>query len=310
MKKLLLIILSLFFSACTSFYDIPPNDIGMQLTPSGYEGKIYTPGQINLGTKDNDGAMNKLVLIQRSGVEIKESFLGRAGSEDKEDHRCIIGDQSPITLDIRLLLALPNYETPEGAKDLARLFLLGNPVAVQGKDDRVLRISAESVYKDQAQQLVRGKLRQICATYKNYDAIFAAQADTSEKGLNKTIEHEVAEILKLQKVPLSLVSAFSSNMTPDETIINAISAKRAAEKRVEAIKIVTDFLDADPSGSRKLVYRMQVLQEIVAVANNNGHNTVIMNTGDSKDLPAVISKTNTIIKEITKPEEKPAEKKE
>jgi hypothetical protein len=37
---------------------------------------------------------------------------------------------------------------------------------------------------------------------------------------------------------------------------------------------LTDFLDQDPTGTRKMVYRMQVLQELTRTANANGHNTI------------------------------------
>jgi hypothetical protein len=277
----------------------------MKLTPSGYENQIYTPGQVDLGTADSDGNANKLVLIQRSGVEVKEQFLGKSGSDDKEDHRCLLADKSPLTLDVRLLLALPDYEKPEGKKELARLFLLGNPQAVEGSEKRVLRISAESVYNDQARQLVRGRIRQLCANYKDFDTIFSSLADTSDKGFTKQIEHEIAGILKLQNVPLALVSAFPSNIKPDDSIIDATAAKMAAEKRVESIRTITDFLDRDKTGSRVLVYRMQVLQEIVNRAETNGHNTVILSTGGDAPgsiIPIVNNKTITqVVKE--KPED-------
>ena len=300
----LLLLLSLV-TGCNKYFDVPPNDIGMKLTPSGYENQIYTPGQVDLGRDDNNGQMNKLVLIQRSGVEVKEQFLGKNGSEDKEDHRCLLGDKSPLTLDVRLLLALPDYEKPEGKKELNRLFLLGNPVVVAETSSRVLRISAESVYNDQARQLVRGRLRQLCANYKDFDTIFASLADASEKGFTKQIEHEIAGILKLQNVPLSLVSAFPSNIKPDDSIIEATAAQMAADKRVVAIKKITDFLDADKTGSRVLVYRMQVLQEIVNRAETNGHNTVVLSTGSEGPtslIPIVNNKTITqVVKE--KPED-------
>lgn len=86
----------------------------MMLTSTGYENKIYTPGQVDVGGQNTTGMSNKLVLIQRSGIAVKEQFIGVAGSPDKEDHRCQSADGLPFTLDVRLLLALPNYETPEG----------------------------------------------------------------------------------------------------------------------------------------------------------------------------------------------------
>lgn len=297
----LLLLLSFVFTGCGKYFDIPPNDIGMKLTPSGYENQIYTPGQVDLGESGLGDQATKMVLIQRSGVEVKEQFLGKNSSEDKEDHRCLLADKSPLTLDVRLLLALPDYEKPEGKKELARLFLLGNPTVVAETSNRVLRISAESVYNDQARQLVRGRLRQLCATFKDFDTIFASLADTSDKGFTKQVEHEIAGILKLQNVPLSLVSAFPSNIKPDDSIIDATAAKMAAEKRVQSIQTITDFLDRDKTGSRILVYRMQVLQEIVNRAETNGHNTVILSTGNDTPgsiIPIVNNKTITqVVKE-------------
>ena len=53
-------------------------------------------------------------------------------------------------------------------------------------------------------------------------------------------------------------------------------AQKAAEARTAAIKTLTDFLDQDPTGTRKMVYRMQVLQELTRTANANGHNTFFL----------------------------------
>src|SRR5882672_505861 len=164
-------------NSCSSYKDVPPNSIAMMLTPTGYASTIYPPGQVNIGTTDsNSGQGNKLVLIQRSGVEVKEGFLGADGNADHEDHRCLIGTGGqPMSLDVRLILALPDYETDQGKKDVARLFLLGNPVPTN--QDRVLILTAQSVYADQAQLQVRGRIRQICASYKDFDDAYAAFAD-------------------------------------------------------------------------------------------------------------------------------------
>ena len=272
------VLVLLFIAGCSAYANVPPNDIGMMLTPSGYDGKVRTPGQIDLGVTGPGGWMNRLVLIQRSGVEVKEQFLSKG--EDGEDHRCLVGGkQMPVTLDVRVLLAIPNYETADGIKDLNRLFHLGNPQILADTDGRIMRISAESIYNEQARQFVRGRIRQICAGYESFDAMFTALADTSDKGLAKRVEHAVSEILKQQNVPLALVSAFPSNLKPDDTIIAAIAAREAAERRIQAIETITRFLDNDPTGSRRLVYQMQTWQEIVAKGNANGHNTILMQAG-------------------------------
>lgn len=261
---------------CQQFEDVPPNDIAMMLTPVGYDGKIYTPGQVDLGDLDNNGRGNRLVLIQRSGVEVKEALLGRdSAGNDGEDHRCLVGpNKEPMSLDVRLILALPNYDTPSGQADLARLFLLGNPVATSRP--RVLMLTAQSVYADQAQLQVRGKIRQICAQYSSFDAAFTAFADEGPNGFSHKIEEAVAQSLNDTRVPLHLVNAVVSNMKPDQSVIDAIAAKQAAEKRIEAIRVVTDFLKDDADGAKRLVYKMQVIQEIVAKADEHGHNTIFL----------------------------------
>jgi hypothetical protein len=105
--------------------NIPPNYIAMRLTPTGYEDHIYTPGQVDIGETSYGGQGNQLVLIQRSGIEIKEAFLDAAANSDHTDHRCLTPDQNPVAIDVRLVLALPDYQTPAGQKDLKTLFLLG-----------------------------------------------------------------------------------------------------------------------------------------------------------------------------------------
>lgn len=270
----------LFFIAisvlsCREYVSVPPNDIGMLLTPTGYEKKIYTPGMVDIGEEDVNKFGNKLVLIQRSGIEVKEQFLGASGSGDTEDHRCLTANKAPMSLDVRLLLALPDYETPKGRDELERVFHLGNPQPVPG-ERRVLRVSAESVYAEQARLQVRGRIRQLCAMYPDFDSSFTAFSDPGEDGFVRKVEREVALILKDKNVPLRLVNGFVSNMKPDPSVVEATSAKQAADKRVEAIQTLTDFLNGDPTGSRWRVYNMQALQEIVSTANSNGHNTIIV----------------------------------
>ena len=79
-----------------------------------------------------------------------------------------------------------------------------------------------------------------------------------------------------QGVPLRLVGVQVSNMKPDDSVVEAQVAQKAAEARTAAIKTLTDFLDQDPTGTRKMVYRMQVLQELTRTANANGHNTIFL----------------------------------
>ena len=117
---------------------------------------------------------------------------------DTEDHRCVVGPRhEPMTVDTRLLLALPNYETPEGKKDLMRLALLGNPRPFEGRGGRTLELTAQSIYAEQAKLQVRGKIREICAQYDSVEAVFTAVADTSEKGLSQKSKRSSGRLRQL-----------------------------------------------------------------------------------------------------------------
>jgi hypothetical protein len=84
----------------------------MKLTPTGYEDHIYTPGQVDIGETSNGGQGNQLVLIVRSASKSKEAFLDAAANSDHTDHRCLTQDQNQVAIDVRLVLTLPDYQTP------------------------------------------------------------------------------------------------------------------------------------------------------------------------------------------------------
>lgn len=279
------VLCSVTLAACDqSYQNIPPNYIGMKLTPTGYEDTIYTPGQVDIGTTGAAGQGNQLVLIQRSGIEVKEQFLGKDGNKDGAGHRCLTQDQNPMTLDVRLVLALPDYSTPQGKKDLRTLFTLGNPASTQGSN-RILLLSAGSVNEQQAQLQVRGHIRKVCSQYLDFATAFKAFGSERDN-LTDRIAAGVGKVLVEQGVPLRLVGAQVSNMKPDDSVVEAQLAQKAAEARTAAIKTLTDFLDQDPTGTRKMVYRMQVLQELTRTANANGHNTIFLTdlTGPSANI--------------------------
>jgi hypothetical protein len=70
--------------------------------------------------------------------------------------------------------------------------------------------------------------------------------------------------------------AVVSNVKPDPTVMDAIAAKQAAEKRVEPIKVVTDFLGNDPDGTKKLVYKLQAMGEMMKAADEKGRSMIFM----------------------------------
>ncbi|MBX9926401.1 MAG: hypothetical protein K2Y05_08595, partial [Hyphomicrobiaceae bacterium] len=62
----------LALAACQDYVSVPPNYIGLMLTPTGYDNSIYTPGQVDIGVESSTNRGNRLVLIQRSGFAVKE----------------------------------------------------------------------------------------------------------------------------------------------------------------------------------------------------------------------------------------------
>jgi hypothetical protein len=254
---------------------VPPNMIGLMLTPTGFEGRIYEPGQVDIGNESWSGYGNKLMLVQRSGFEIKEQFISNDPNnpEDHEDHRCIVGPKrEPMSLDVRLLFALPDYTKPDGKNALLRMGLLGNP---KDLGNRVLLLDAATVYFQQVQQQVRGKIRDVCLGYADVEAVYKAIEMNGNGGFTDTLSKAVATVLADNHSPLFLVGAVASNVKPDPSVVSAIAATQAAGKLVEAMATIDNFIKADPTGMRAYIYKMYALQEM-AKANKNGQNNVLM----------------------------------
>src|SRR5712671_1740565 len=111
--------------------------------------------------------------------------------------------------------------------------MLGNPTPMQG-NSRILVLSAESVYEQQAQLQVRGYIRKICSQYPDFSAAFKSFGAEKEN-LTDRIAASVGKVLVDQGVPLRLVGVQVSNMKPDDTVVEAQVAQKAAEARTAAI---------------------------------------------------------------------------
>lgn len=248
---------------------IPPNMIGLILTPKGYDGKVYLPGQTDIGRESWSGYGNQLVLMPRSGYYIKEQFLEHVDG-DKSDHRCIVGpDREPMVLDVRLLFAMPDPKTEAGRKAILRMGLLGNPVphphAKQLGGNRVMILYAESVYQEQVRNQVRGKIRDVCLSYGSVEEVYAAlEKNGTGAGFSDVVQQAVAQVLADNDSPLLLVTAVVSNAKPDPAVVQAIVARKAAEQLVLAMGKIDDFIKEDPSGQRAYIFKMMVMQNMMA----------------------------------------------
>ncbi|OGC87479.1 hypothetical protein A3C20_02410 [Candidatus Kaiserbacteria bacterium RIFCSPHIGHO2_02_FULL_55_25] len=262
---------------------IPPDMIGLMLTPTGFDGKIYESGQVDIGTTTWwAGYGNKIVLIQRAGFQIKEQFVSNDpnNANDHEDHRCIVGPKrQPMSLDVRLLFALPDYTKPAGKEALLRMGLLGTPTNADPNaygGNRVMVLKADSVYFQQVQQQVRGKIRDVCLSYADVEAVYSAvEKNGTDAGFTDTIKKAVGTVLAENRSPLFLIGAVASNVKPDPSVINAIAATQAADKLVEAMAKIDAFVKEDKTGTRAQIYKLHFLQEMNK-ANKSGQNNLLM----------------------------------
>lgn len=257
---------------------VPPDMIGLMLTPTGFDGKIYESGQHDIGTKGFFADWgNKLVLLQRAGFSIKEQFGQNdpKNAQDTEDHRCIVGPRrEPMTLDVRLLFAMPDHTKPAGKEAILRMGTLGVPRRADTNlygGDRVLVLDAESVYLQQVQVQVRGKIRDVCLSYESVDAVFDAIAKNgTPDGFTDKIKKAVGTVLAEYDSPLWLINAVASNVKPDPMVMQAIASAQAADELIKAMEKIDAFIKADPKGERAFVYKMMMMQAMTGKAAKDG----------------------------------------
>ncbi len=78
---MLFAVVAMFAVGCSDIRNVPPQFVGRLLTPTGWEDKLYFPGQVDIGMLDSYKRGNSLVLIQTSAFAVKEGFLGAQAME-------------------------------------------------------------------------------------------------------------------------------------------------------------------------------------------------------------------------------------
>ncbi len=253
-------------TGCSEYRNVPPQAVGRKLTPTGWEDKLYGSGQVNIGEKGYSGLCTNLVIIQTSAFAVKESFLGAQANPDHEDHRVFTLDKTPMSLDIRLMFTCPDVNRNEEA--VKRLFTLSNPVQKQG-DDRVMEISLASIYAEQAQMHVRGKIRDVMARYKSFDHAFDSRSEITQE-----ICSIVASVFKERNVSLALVDGQISNMKPDPLVWENQVKVQAANAEIEAMTKLQKYLDENPSG--RIIFVLSKLKEIASIGAEKGNTVVVI----------------------------------
>jgi regulator of protease activity HflC (stomatin/prohibitin superfamily) len=271
-----IVVLTIVAGCSSDVRNVPPQFVGRQLTPTGWENRLYSPGQVDIGTLDTQRRGNSLVLIQTSAFAVKESFLGAQAMEDKEDHRVFTADKTPVSLDVRFMFTSPDIQKdPESVK---RFFTLGNPVASK-EENRVMYISLESIYQEQGRLQVRGKIRDVMSGFKSFNDAFERRAE-----LNKEIRSIVTSVLQERSVPLVLVDCQISNIKPDPLVWENQVKVQAADAEIETMTKLQGYLDKNPTA--RMIFVLSKLKEIAAIASERGNNTIIISAiGDMTSSP-------------------------
>jgi regulator of protease activity HflC (stomatin/prohibitin superfamily) len=272
MKSKLLVVVGLFgvvilLGGCADeIRDIPPGYIGKILTPTGWEqAEPRAAGQVNIGTRSQNGTGNQLVLCESTSTTIKEPF-GPANPQDPDpnyrvDHRVLTQNGVPVSVDIYVQVGVINDK-----KWIDSIFAQITPTPDQTQG-RLSWISLQTVYDRLARPIIRGKTRQIFAGYDNYESVMAHYEQ-----INARIGGMVASTFKDSKVPLMLVAVQLSNIKADDAIWAALNRKAAAQAEADAANIIGKAMRDNPGYLQK--YKWDKLVEIKGAGT-----TVIVNDG-------------------------------
>lgn len=263
---------------CSDYRNVPSGYAAKVLTPTGFQKKVYTSGQVDIGQLGANKIGNNLILVENTSITVKESFLGPAANPDKEDHRIVLQDDSvPMSVDVRISFMTPDFSKDE---DVEKLFTLITPD--EWKDDKRLQvIRLERIYAQTARLAVRSTIRD--AIDKNTRSWKAAMA--SREKLNAEIAAATIKEVKDSGIPLKVKAVHLSMLMPDENVWKASAQISAAEAQVNSLKKLAKEIEALPNGIE--IYRLLMMREAVEIGSRSGTNTVIWPIGSPMpSLPA------------------------
>ena len=251
----------LALAGCSDYRNIPAGYAGKILTPTGYEKRLHTSGQVDIGRQDNNGLGNSLVLVENTSITVTESFNRDKGGED---HRIVLQDMVPMSVDVRINFLSPDFSKSESEK----LFTLVTPEDQPGK--RLGIIKLEVIYRDLARMGVRTAIRTILdQEVKDYKTALSRRTD-----LNNKIGAAVIKEVETSGVPLKVRGVDLSRMMPDEAMWRTNAQISSAEAQISSLKKLAEEIDKLPNGLE--IYRLLMLKE---VSEKNGATTVIWPLG-------------------------------
>ncbi len=198
-----------------TYVEVPRKYIGVKQISTGFEMdgggklKIYTSGQlVNLGKVDRKTKFhNKLILVEIGVYTKKEPFVKE--SPDK-DHRITLGDQAPLTVDVRYKVNLSRNNTEYLTK------ILGEMKSKPGTTPNTEIISLMSVYDTYAGMDCRPSARIVFAGFKNFETL---NTKKNKEVLNNQLYAMADTIFQRNSVPLTLTNVTASNIQQDKKIV-------------------------------------------------------------------------------------------
>ncbi len=250
-------------SGCSSYHEIPTGHVGKILTPTGFQAKIWEAGMADLGEAGMGGAQNILVLLEANSTTVKEQFLSADASPDKQDHRILTKNGTPLAVDVYVRAMVP-----EDQKSRDAIFAQVTPSADK-KDPRTRWITLKDVYARFAAMDVRNRIRETFSKYDGHKDVMA-----NYTAVNKEIAEAVVDVFKLNKVPILLQNVELSNVKPDEAVWEADNEKAAADTKVYSINKIGQALRDNPQYVGFMQW--EAAQKIAEIGSKNGTNTVVI----------------------------------
>lgn len=281
MRIITLFLIALITGCGYDYRAVPSGFAGKVLTPTGFQTKVYTSGQVDIGVLGAGKIGNSLILIENTSITVKESFLGPKASADKEDHRIVLQeDMIPMSVDVRISFMSPDFSEA----DTDKLFTLITPEP-WGKDDRIQIIKLEKVYETLAKMGVRTAIRKVFdSNTKNYKHAIAHREE-----LNNKLGAAILKEIKESGIPLRAKAVDLSMLMPDESIWKINAQVSSAEAQILSLRKLASEIDTLPNGLE--IYRLIMMREVVEIGSKNGTNTVIYPIGANLPImPKVLPK--------------------
>ncbi|KKS65213.1 MAG: hypothetical protein UV40_C0024G0017 [Parcubacteria group bacterium GW2011_GWA1_42_7] len=274
MKRLIpfiILLVVIIANGCGVYREIPSGNIAKVLTPDGFQEKIWESGMVDIGEEGTGGQKNILVLLEANSTTVKEQFLSADASPDKQDHRILTKNGTPLSVDLYIRGMVPTDENTRNS-----IFIQVTPAPTT--DPRVRQITLREVYERFAAMDIRNRARDTFSRYEGHKEIMA-----NYRAVNDSIVGAVIEIFKLNKVPINLQNVELSNIKPDKAIWEAENEKAAAESKVFAIERIGQALKQNPGYVDFMQW--EAAQKIAEVGAQKGNNTVVIvgNGGGSFD---------------------------